>query len=109
MSLTYQPFADTPEVVELGKEFNKNISDAERVMSMGLAGALFFAGLRSRGLLSLALHVGAAALCARAVTAHCPAYYRAGISTKPPEATAAPAVKNIPSGGEEEAPESKAA
>jgi hypothetical protein len=109
MSLTYQPFADTPEVVELGRELNKNISDAERVMSMGLAGALFFAGLRSRGILSLALCVGAAALGVRAVTAHCPAYYRAGMSTRPSEESGPPAGENILAEGEEEAPPAKAA
>lgn len=84
MSLTYQPFAEVPEVVELGKQLDKNVGVGERWLTMALSGALFTAGLRSRGLVAVALHTGALALSARSLTAHCPLYYRMGINTNQP-------------------------
>jgi uncharacterized membrane protein len=86
MSLTYQPFAEVPEVVELGKQLDKNVGVGERWLTLALSGALFTAGLRSRGLAAVALHAGALALSARSVTAHCPLYYRMGINTNRPGA-----------------------
>jgi uncharacterized membrane protein len=86
MSLTYQPFAEVPEVVELGKQLDKNVGVGERWLTLALSGALFTAGLRSRELAAVALHAGALALSARSVTAHCPLYYRMGINTNRPGA-----------------------
>ncbi|WP_038161319.1 DUF2892 domain-containing protein [Verrucomicrobium sp. BvORR106] len=84
MSLTYQPFAEVPEVVELGKQLDKNVGPGERWVTLALSGMFFAAGLRSRGLAAVALHAGALALSARSVTAHCPLYYRLGVNTNRP-------------------------
>ncbi len=88
MSLTYQPFAEAPAVVELGRQLDKNVGSNERAMTMAISGALFAIGLRSRGLAAFALHASALALCARSVSAHCPLYYRMGVNTSQPDPVA---------------------
>ncbi|HSJ00956.1 MAG: YgaP-like transmembrane domain [Verrucomicrobium sp.] len=81
MSLTYQPFATIPEVLELGKQLNKNVGEGERLLSIAGSTALYLLAGQSTGIKSLALYAGAAALFTRGLSGHCPLYYHTGATT----------------------------
>ncbi len=49
MSLTYQPFAETPELQELSHELHMNVPQTERAVSALAGAALIGAALARRG------------------------------------------------------------
>ncbi|MGV3661335.1 MAG: SRPBCC family protein [Prosthecobacter sp.] len=74
MSLTYQPFAELPEIEKLSDELYRNVPDTERIIS-GLAGAgLLTLGLGGTDWTKWLLLGAGAALVHRGATGHC-AYY----------------------------------
>jgi uncharacterized membrane protein len=74
MSLTYQPFAETPAVERLSRDLQMNLSDRERIVSgvlgLGLAGA----GLARDGFTRWALLLAGGALLQRSLSGHCRLY-----------------------------------
>ncbi len=75
MSLTYQPFALTPEVDRLSHDLQMNLSDGERVLSGVVGFGLTAAGLARRGLSRWALLLVGGALLRRSLTGRCPLYH----------------------------------
>lgn len=73
-SLTYQPFAQTPEVDRLRHDLQMNLPDGERVFSGVLGFALTAAGLARGGLTRWALLMAGGALLRRSFTGRCPVY-----------------------------------
>lgn len=76
MSLTYQPFAQIPEVDRLSHELQMNLSDGERVISGGVGLGLALAGLANGGVIRWALLFAGAMLLHRSLTGQCPLYKR---------------------------------
>jgi uncharacterized membrane protein len=74
MSLTYQPFSDTPVVDRLASDLRMNVSDPERLASGVLGAAVASAALAERGFARLALLIIGGALVRRGITGHCPCY-----------------------------------
>lgn len=85
MSLTYQPFADTPDLVQLGKQLYQNVGESERLLSIGLGAVVGIAAISKGGWRSLALYGAAVALIGRGMSGHCPLYYSTHCSTRSPE------------------------
>lgn len=80
MSLTYQPFGDTPSVNQLSQELRMNVPDGERVTSAvaGLALLASAAPVRSGPARALLLFGGLAFLY-RAWSGRCPWYEKLGL------------------------------
>jgi len=76
MSLTYQPFAQTPDVDRLSHELKMNVSDGERLASGLLGAGLAAAALSRGGLTRWVLMLAAGALVRRAISGQCPLYHR---------------------------------
>jgi uncharacterized membrane protein len=74
MSLTYQPFAQTPEVDRLSHDLGMNLPDAERVVSGAVGFGLVAAGLARSGVFRWGLLLAGGALLRRAYSGHCPVY-----------------------------------
>ncbi len=74
MSLTYQPFAQTPEVDRLRHDLQMNLPDGERVLSGVIGVGLTAAGLARGGLARWALLLAGGALLRRSLTGRCPLY-----------------------------------
>ena len=74
MSLTYQPFAETPEVDRLSHELQMNLPDGERVVSGMLGAGLTAAGLARGGFARWALLLVGGALLRRGLSGQCPLY-----------------------------------
>lgn len=74
MSLTYQPFANAPEVQKIDADLRMNVADDERIISAAAGGGLILAALMRGGLGRLLLLGAGAALLRRAWTGHCPWY-----------------------------------
>jgi uncharacterized membrane protein len=82
MPLTYQPFANAPEIPRIDHEFQMNVPDNERVVS-GVAGiALVVAAFRGTGLFRLLSLAGGVALLTRGVTGRCPFYDSLGMDRR---------------------------
>lgn len=74
MSLTYQPFAEVPEIQALSHELHMNVSDNERTLSALAGASLFVLGLaRSDWSKWVLLGLGAA-LVGRGATGQCLGY-----------------------------------
>lgn len=74
MSLTYQPFAEMPEIETLSHELHMNVPDDERLLS-GLAGiGLVLTALCRAGSGKWLLLGFGGALLRRAVSGECPLY-----------------------------------
>lgn len=73
-SLTYQPFANTPEVDRLRHDLRMNLPDAERVLSGVIGFGLTAAGLARGGMTRWALLLAGGALLRRSLTGQCPVY-----------------------------------
>jgi len=84
MSLTYQPFANTPEIQNLSKELNTNVGGGERLGSAitGL-GMILLAASRARGLKKLGLFISGGTLIYRAVTGRSEIYKYLNRDTNP--------------------------
>lgn len=81
--MTYQPFAETPEIQALGTELRMNVSDAERYSSGALGAGLIAAGLLRGGLVArLPLLLFGGALLWRAWKGHCAGYQRLGFDPR---------------------------
>lgn len=74
MSLTYQPFAQTPEVDRLSHDLQMNLPDGERILSGVIGLGLTGAGLAREGLTRWALLLLGGALLRRSFTGRCPVY-----------------------------------
>ena len=74
MSLTYQPFAQTPDVDRLRHDLQMNLPDGERVVSGVLGLGLAAAGLARGGFARWALLLVGGALLRRGLSGHCPLY-----------------------------------
>jgi uncharacterized membrane protein len=74
MSLTYQPFAKTPEVDRLQHDLQMNVPEGERMLGGMLGLGLAAAGLASRGPARWFLLVASGLLLRRSVTGHCDLY-----------------------------------
>jgi hypothetical protein len=82
MSLTYQPFAEVPEVKKLAHELHMNISNGERIGSGVVAMRLLAAGVASRGISRWSLLLAGGALLLRSFTGNCAVYREFGIDTR---------------------------
>ena len=74
MSLTYQPFAQTPDVDRLSRDLQMNLPDGERVASGVLGLGLAAAALARAGFARWALLLPGGALLRRSLSGHCPLY-----------------------------------
>ena len=74
MPLTYHPFAEAREIVELGKELHKNVTDGERTVSALSGAGLIASAFRRHGLARWALLATGLALVSRGLAGHCPLY-----------------------------------
>lgn len=74
MSLTYQPFAEIPEIKALSHELHMNVPDSERTLSTVVGAGLFSLGLVRSGWRRWALLGLGAALVGRGATGQCPGY-----------------------------------
>jgi uncharacterized membrane protein len=74
MALTYQPFAEVPEVSKLRRDLDMNVPDPERAASVAAGAALGVAGLGQRGLMRWLMILGGIALARRGLTGHCDLY-----------------------------------
>ena len=92
MSLTYQPFAQTPEVDRLSHDLQMNLPDGERVLSGVIGFGLTAAGLARGGLTRWALLLAGGALLRRSLTGQVPCLSAPRIWTA---ATAGPAFPAI--------------
>lgn len=82
MSLTYHPFANVPEIEELGKELYKNVPDGERAIS-ALSGAGLIASAWTRhGVARWALLAAGLALVSRGWVGHCPLYQQMALDRR---------------------------
>jgi len=82
MSLTYQPFAETPAINELEKDLGKNVGSGERTFSNALGAILLAASMGRRGLSKWLLRLAGGALLARGITGHCAVYSQLGVDTQ---------------------------
>lgn len=82
MSLTYQPFSETPQVENLRHELLVNLSDNERGISGILGAAFIAAGLARAGIAKWLLLAAGALLVRRGWTGHCACYESLGINTR---------------------------
>lgn len=76
MSLTYQPFAQIPDVETLSHDLEMNVSEGERFASGLLAASLAAAALARGGAARWILLLAGGALARRAFTGRCPLYAR---------------------------------
>lgn len=83
--LTYQPFAEVPEVDALGQELRHNVNDMERYGSMAAGAGILVGAFLGHGLGRVLLLAAAGALLHRGVTGHCMVYEKLGVSTRTPE------------------------
>ncbi len=74
MSLTYQPFAELPEIEKLSDDLYRNVPDSERMVSALAGASLFTLGLGGTGWTKWLLFGVGAALVHRGATGHCPWY-----------------------------------
>ena len=82
MALTYQPFADVPEVAKLAHELHMNVSDGERLGSGFVAVRFLAAGVGRRGVSRWALLLLGGVLLLRSLTGKCQVYRELGIDTR---------------------------
>ena len=75
MALTYQPFAQAPEVHVIETDLRKNVPDGERIAGAILGVGLAAAGLSVNGLTRWALLLLGGLLVRRSVTGHCDVYH----------------------------------
>ena len=84
MPLTYQPFAEVPELETIARDASMNISETERVFS-GVGGAgMIAAGLARDGWIKWAMIAIGAAFLRRGWTGHCPINERLKIDNRHP-------------------------
>ncbi len=84
MSLTYQPFAEIPEIENLSHDLKMNVPDSERTLSaLAGAGLLALSIGRSGGSKWVLLGLGAA-LVGRAVSGQCPWYRHLKVDRRHP-------------------------
>jgi uncharacterized membrane protein len=84
MSLTYQPFADAPDVQKIEDDLKMNVGDDERIMSAAAGATLAVSGLAlARGGLGRWMMLGlGAALIYRAWSGRCALYEYQGIDKR---------------------------
>src|SRR6186713_157377 len=82
MALTYQPFAQVPQVDELKEDLTKNVPDSERTLSAIVGGGLIAAGATRHGISRWLLVGLGAALVHRGWSGHCAYYEFQGIDRR---------------------------
>lgn len=82
MSLTYQPFAVSPQLGDLQKSLSINVNAPERAVSAFGGAALVLAGLSRRSLGGALLALAGVALFKRGVTGHCGVYQSLNINSR---------------------------
>jgi hypothetical protein len=85
MPLTYQPFAEVPEITALGNELRHNVNDRERYGSMAAGAGILMGAFLGHGVGRLLMLAAAGALLHRGFTGHCMLYEKLGMSTRSPE------------------------
>ncbi len=82
MSLTFQPFAEIPELDNLRTELYHNVSSKERLGSLAAGVAVALGGIPLGGVGRALLLSAGAALIYRGASGHCPVYERLGVNTR---------------------------
>jgi uncharacterized membrane protein len=82
MSLTYQPFANAPEVKKIEDDLQMNVGDDERIMSAAAGTTLLLTGFTRGGLGRWLMFGIGAALIYRAWSGRCPWYAYEGIDKR---------------------------
>lgn len=82
MSLTYQPFAELPELNELRQDMERNVRPPERMLSIFAGAALGLLGASRRSLGGTLLMLVGGALAYRGATGHCQVYEALGINSR---------------------------
>ena len=82
MPLTYQPFAEIPEIEDLRHDLSRNVSDVERVASVLGGAAMFGLGLRQRSLGGIFVALLGGMLIHRGATGHCQMYEAMGVNPR---------------------------
>jgi uncharacterized membrane protein len=82
MSLTYQPFAEVPQVDDLKEDLKMNVPDSERTLSALVGGGFIAAGATREGPLRWLLVGLGAALVHRGWTGRCAYYSTAGLDPR---------------------------
>ncbi|MES2569193.1 MAG: YgaP-like transmembrane domain [Verrucomicrobiota bacterium] len=74
MPLTYQPFAEVPQVEELRQDLQMNVSDNERMISGGIGAGLIAMALSGSGFSKWLVMLLGGALIHRGLTGQCALY-----------------------------------
>lgn len=82
MSLTFQPFAEIPELDHLRTELYHNVGSKERLGSLAAGVAVVLAGIPLGAVARSVLLAAGAALVYRAAAGHCPVYERLGVNKR---------------------------
>lgn len=82
MSLTYQPFAEVPQLDEMAEELHMNVSNNERLGSAAAAIALLAFAVRQWGISRWAALLTSGSLLWRSASGHCAMYDRLGKDTR---------------------------
>ena len=82
MSLTYQPFADIPQLDKIAEDLHMNVSDTERLGSAAAAIAFLALAIRKRGISRWAALLTGGSLLWRSASGHCAMYDRLGKDTR---------------------------
>ena len=82
MSLTYQPFAQVPEVASLAHDLHMNVPDPERIASGAAGMVLVAAALSHGGILRWPLLIAAVLLIRRGATGECALYRQLGMDRR---------------------------
>jgi len=95
MSLTYQPFAATPEIENLGSDLRMNVPDSERVAS-AVAGFTFIgSALRRKGASKWLFLLGGIAFLRRGWTGECPCYRHFAVDHRHGDVSGVPGNRGI--------------
>ena len=84
MPLTYQPFAEVPQVDELKQDLQMNVPDSERTLSALVGGGFLAAGAAREGVVRWILLGIGGALVYRGWSGHCPYYAAQDIDRRHP-------------------------
>jgi hypothetical protein len=97
MALTYQPFAESPEIEDINRDLRMNLPDSERLTGGALALVLAAAGLVFRGFTRWSLLGLAGTLIARSLSGKCQLYRMLGVDRRHPRSNKGANQHNHPS------------
>ncbi len=82
MPLTYQPFAQVPQVEELRQDLEMNVSDNERILSGGIGTGLIAMALSGTGFSRWIVMFLGGLLIKRSVSGKCPLYQHLAVDRR---------------------------